>query len=205
MIRRFTAGSYGVNIYLIYDEKEKVCAIVDPGEYVPAIVKFIKDKELKVTQIILTHGHGDHLNALPKYLEKNKAVVQAHKSEKELLGSAKLNFSKSMCGEEITVEPDRWLEDGDLIDIGTMSWQVLHTPGHTKGGMCLYHEDWLIAGDTLFLESIGRFDLFGGNYPQLKASILEKLMVLPDAVIVYPGHGPVTTIGHEKKNNRLIR
>jgi glyoxylase-like metal-dependent hydrolase (beta-lactamase superfamily II) len=205
MIRRFTAGSYGVNIYVIYDEKEKVCAIVDPGEFVPALVKFIDDKELKVTQIILTHGHGDHLNALPKYLEKFESKVLAHKSERELLGSSKLNFSKSMCGEEIVVEPDRWLIEGDFIDIGSMSWKVIHTPGHTKGGICLYHGEWLIAGDTLFFESIGRFDLYGGNYLQLKASILDKLMVLPDEVIVYPGHGSETTIGYEKKNNRLIR
>ena len=205
MIRRFTAGSYGVNIYVIYDEKAKECAIVDPGEYVPSLVQFIKEKEMTVKHIILTHGHGDHLNALPKYLEVFDSKVIAHQAEHELLSNATLNYSKAMSGEEIIIQPDQWAQEGDKIEIGSMTWTVIHTPGHTKGGMCLLHEDWLIAGDTLFYESIGRFDLFGGNYPQLKSSILNKLMILPDEVIVYPGHGPETTIGYEKKNNRMIR
>lgn len=204
MIRKFTGGRFGVNLYVIYDGKEKSCAIVDPGEYLPEAVRFIESKQLKVEAIILTHGHGDHLVRLPEYLARFDAPVLAHRREKELLDNPELNFSTMMIGTPITVEPDRWLEDGDEIVIGAMTWKVLHTPGHTKGGICLHHEDWLIAGDTLFKEAVGRFDLHGGDYRQLKQAIQEKLMTLPDDVVVYPGHGPETTIGYEREHNRLI-
>lgn len=205
MIRKFITGHFGVNLYLIYDEKSKECAIVDPGTYDKEVIRFIQSKNLKVKYIILTHGHGDHLLGALSFKEKFNADILVHKAEKELLGNADLNFSKQMSGEEIIIQPDRYVKEGDMIEIGDMKWEVIHTPGHTKGGMCLYNDNILLSGDTLFFESIGRFDLFGGDYKILKDSIIRKLMILEDDVIVYPGHGAQTTIGYERLNNRLIR
>ena len=129
----------------------------------------------------------------------------AHKSQKKLLSDGDLNFSKRMSGESITVIPDKWLKEDDIISIGEVELKVIHTPGHTKGGICLLNEDFLISGDTLFYNSIGRHDLFGGNYEILMQSIMKKLMVLDDDLVVYPGHGRETTIGFEKKNNPFIK
>ena len=205
MIRKFVTGHFGVNLYLIYDEKSKECAIVDPGTYDKEVIRFIQSKNLKVKYIILTHGHGDHLLGALSFKEKFNSDILVHKAEKELLGNADLNFSKQMSGEAITIQPDLYLKEGDMIEIGDMKWKVIHTPGHTKGGMCLYNDNILLSGDTLFFESIGRFDLFGGDYRVLKDAIIRKLMILDDDVIVYPGHGAQTTIGYERLNNRLIR
>ncbi len=205
MIRKFVLGSYGVNLYVIYDEIEKKAAIVDPAIYDSKVTKFIDGLNLKVEYIILTHGHGDHLLGIDKYKEKYKCEIIAHKSEKELLSNADLNFSKRMSGESIIIVPDKWLKEDDIISIGRIDLKVIHTPGHTKGGICLLNDDFLISGDTLFYSSIGRHDLYGGNYGVLMQSIIKKLMKLNDDLIVYPGHGSETTIGFEKKNNPFIK
>ncbi len=205
MIRKFVLGSYGVNLYVIYDEINKNAAIVDPAVYDSKVTKFIDSLKLKVDCIILTHGHGDHLLGIDKYKEKYKCEIIAHKSEKDLLSNADLNFSKRMSGEPITIVPDKWLKEDDVISIGRINLKVIHTPGHTKGGICLLSDDFLISGDTLFFNSIGRHDLFGGDYKILMQSIIKKLMILEDDLTVYPGHGSETTIGYEKSNNPFIK
>ena len=205
MIRVFNSGKYDVNIYVIYDEKAKKCAIVDPGVDDRRVMEFIRSKHLTVSSIILTHGHGDHIIGLEAFKTETGAKVIAHRAAKEMLRDPKLNLTTMMTGTGMAIDADIYLEDGAEIEIGSMKWRIIHTPGHTKGSMCLYHDGWLIAGDTLFFESIGRFDLYGGDYKKLKHSILEKLLILDDEVIVYPGHGQASTIGHERKFNRMIR
>lgn len=205
MIKKIITGNFGVNLYIVYDDKNKVCSIIDPGTFDLNAIKFIESKNLKVEYIILTHGHGDHLLGVLKFKEKYKAKVIASKAERELLSNANLNFSNRMIGEEIIINPDIYVKENDIIFFGDIKLRVIETPGHTKGGICLLYDDILFSGDTLFFESVGRCDLFGGNFKQIVKSINDKLMVLSDDVIVYPGHGTETTIGYERDNNKLIR
>lgn len=199
------SGSLGANTYIVYDEESKKGFILDPGGYNDKTKDLITNEEIELEYIILTHGHGDHIGGVPEY--KNiyqSARVLACKEELSLMQNTSINFSLECIGRELALQPDVLVEDGDCIDIGNMHLKFIHTPGHTKGGMCILIDNVLFSGDTLFRRSIGRTDFPGGSFEEIAKSIKEKLYILPDDVVVLPGHMGQTTIGEEKKGNPFV-
>ncbi|NMB09956.1 MAG: MBL fold metallo-hydrolase [Tissierellia bacterium] len=183
--------------------KGKNAFIVDPGGDFEKIVQVLEVQNLQPQFILLTHGHGDHIGAVNQLRDKYNIKVYAHRLEKELLEDTDLNVSK-MLGNPVTVEADLFFEDKDIIDFEGEKIEVIHTPGHTMGGVCFYFNDILVSGDTLFRGSVGRSDLATGNMSQLIDSLNNKLMKLPDETKVLPGHGQISTIVFERENNPYI-
>ena len=204
-IKRVPAGVYAANCYIIYSETTKDGIIVDPGGDAEAILAFIEREGLKIKDIILTHGHGDHIGGVPELKKALNANVMIHKDDHELLVDGNKNLSSTMVMGPIAIEADRLLNDGDVIEFGDLKAEIIHTPGHTKGGIALKINNSLITGDTLFAGSIGRTDLLGGDYETIIKSIKEKLLILPDEVEVMPGHGGTSTIGREKASNPFLK
>ncbi len=197
-------GGLGTNCYILYCETTKEAAIIDPGSDGDRILRQLTKHNLKPVCIINTHGHGDHIGANTAVKEATGVPVYIHRDDAAMLTSAAKNLS-TWLGPGFTCDAaDKLLEDGDIVQVGTISMQVIHTPGHTPGGICLKAGDIVISGDTLFAESIGRSDFPGGSHSQLIASIKNRLMTLSDDVTVYPGHGPETTIGWERKTNPFL-
>jgi len=202
-------GELQTNCYIIYCEKTKKCAIIDPGAEAEKISRKIEGLGLIPVYVILTHGHYDHIGAVNFMLEKyssNHIKLAAHEAEIEMLKNPMINYS-IMSGKSVSLKtPDLILKDGDIIEVSEyLKLKTLHTPGHTFGGSCFNYDDRvLFAGDTLFLESVGRADLHGGSFDTLRRSITEKLFALKDDIVVLPGHGPHTSIAHEKKNNMYL-
>jgi glyoxylase-like metal-dependent hydrolase (beta-lactamase superfamily II) len=211
-IGRMVLGSCATNTYFIYREGENRAIVVDPADQGTTIYASLFKNDLKVEGILLTHGHFDHIWGLAalkgavnrerteKGLEPIK--VYALNEERELLGDAKMNVSE-MAGRACTAEADEYVRDGQELTIAGITFQVIATPGHTGGSCCFYVKEagFLISGDTLFQESVGRTDFPTGSMSSLVRSIREKLFCLPEDVKVYPGHGGATTIGYEKENN----
>ena len=196
-----------VNTYLVNDEETGKGFIVDPGDFDPASVKKIAEEGIDIEYIILTHGHCDHIGGVERYKDEYPNVkVVAAKAEVPMLTDAGLNMSKIMFGRPITVTPDMTVEEGDTLSCGNMNMKFVMTPGHSPGGMCVIMEgeDVVFSGDTLFQQSIGRTDFVGGSFDTLINSIKEKLFVLSDETIVYPGHMGPTKIGFEKEYNPFV-
>ncbi len=195
------------NAYFFYDENTKDAVVVDPGGESKKLNMFIKENGLKIHAVLLTHGHFDHIQAADKIKEVTGAKIIACQYEEDLLNSPKLNMSKHMTGQEITVTADIFLNDGDVFTFADHKLQVMYTPGHTKGGVSFYSEEegCCFVGDTLFCESVGRSDFEGGSTEELFSSIKDKLFNLPNDTIIYSGHGQATTIGHEKKYNPFVK
>lgn len=204
-ILRIPAGVYAVNCYLIFSENSNAGIIVDPGGDADELIRKIEENNVDLKYIVLTHGHGDHIGAVKDIKEKYKVDVLIHKEDADMIEDANKNLSINMAMGAIEIKADKTLRSGDSIQFGELEAQVIHTPGHTKGGICLKIENNLVSGDTLFKGSIGRCDLYGGDYATLINSIRQKLLKLPDDTIVYPGHGAESTIGSEKKNNQYLR
>jgi len=194
------------NAYFYYDENTLDACVIDPGGGVDKLMDIIKENELNLKYILLTHGHYDHIGAVNELKSLTGAEVLAHKDEVKLLKEPDWNFSKIGLGKDIRVICDRLLEDGEIIELGAGRLSVIHTPGHTAGGACFYDAQGgiLFSGDTLFKGTTGRYDLPTSDGSALFASIKDKLLTLPDNVKVLPGHETVTTIGYEKSNNRVI-
>lgn len=199
-------GPLGVNCCLLGCEETGHGIVVDPGGDVERILAAIQQRKLTVTAIINTHGHFDHVGGNAQLKQATGAELLIHPADEPML--SRVTSVASMYGmrAENSPAPDRFLEDGLQIRFGKYALQVIHTPGHTPGGCCLYleAEQKLISGDTLFADGVGRTDLPGGSYEQLAASIRNCLFTLPDQVEVWPGHGPATTIGHEKRHNPYL-
>ena len=169
----FPTGPIMVNTYLAYDDKRNAF-VVDPGGASPSLLKAIETKNLNLQYIVLTHGHGDHIGGVDELLELYPGIkVAAPSKEKELLSDSILNSSRELYGRDIVIVPDGWVSDYDRIQVGDMELLFIETPGHTEGGVCIKCGKYLFSGDTLFRESIGRTDLYGGSYRQILKSIKE--------------------------------
>jgi glyoxylase-like metal-dependent hydrolase (beta-lactamase superfamily II) len=200
-------GPLGVNCFILGDPAGREGIIVDPGAEPERILAVVKRHGLTIGQVINTHGHFDHVGANRAIVAATGARLLIHRGDEPLLGRAGQTAIMYGLSAENSPAPDAYLEDGMVLRFGSRELRVIHTPGHTPGGCCLFlaGEGILLSGDTLFAESIGRTDLPGGSAEQLAASIKAKLYPLPEATSVYPGHGPGTTIGHEKTNNPYVR
>ena len=196
-------GPLGVNCFILGCDKTGQGIIVDAGDDAGSIIAAAERSGLIISQVISTHGHFDHVGANRAVMEHFKARLLIHAADVPMLGrAADVARAYGMQGDN-SPEPEQFLTDCMEISFGSCRLTVLHTPGHTPGGCCLYlaEEKIVITGDTLFADSIGRTDLPGGSHQQLLESIRTKLFTLPDDVTAYPGHGPETTIGHEKRHN----
>ena len=204
IVEKLEVGPLATNCYIISSGSGREGIIVDPGGEAKQILKRVSDLKLDIKLIILTHGHTDHVDALGEVKEATGADIAAHIDDARMLSDKSLSISLGISPLTLPLL-DRLLGDGDRINIGTdLCFTVRHTPGHTPGGICLLGEGAVFSGDTLFNYSIGRADLPGGSYNQLIDSINSKLMVLADDIIVYPGHGPKTTIGVERCGNPFL-
>ncbi len=204
IVNKVVVGPLASNCYIVDSESNREGVIIDPGADAEEILKNVKDLGLKTKFIVLTHGHMDHIGALKEVKEATGAEVAIHTDDAKALHEQSLGRMFGLSYPSPPA-PDRLLKGGDSIDIGDLHFLVLHTPGHSPGGICLLGEGVVFSGDTLFNYGIGRHDLPGGSYNQLMNSIYTKLMILPDNTIVYPGHGPDTTIGTEHRGNPFLR
>lgn len=202
-IKRFPLGTLWTNCYLIWDDSGDGF-VVDPGGPAKEVEDFIRSHDIRVKWIILTHGHNDHIGGVSELRNLSENGVAVHEDDADCLTSAQKNLSTFMGAEVEVASADRLLRDGERLTVGGMTLDVIHTPGHTLGGICIVVTDGgeqiLISGDTLFARSIGRSDLPGGDEDTLIES-LKKLDGLPLKMRVFPGHGPETTIGAEKQYN----
>jgi hydroxyacylglutathione hydrolase len=195
-------GALETNCYLVYCETTRECAVVDPGADHEQIFLAIAEDELKPVVLVNTHGHLDHIGANRDVKEHFGTPIAIHAADGPMLGKIQQLELSLFLGAKDSPAADRLLKDGDTIKFGAASaLRVLHTPGHSPGSISLLGDGFVLSGDTLFNEGVGRTDLPGGSRPQLVKSIREKLMTLPDETLVFPGHGPHTTIGHERENN----
>jgi len=196
-------GPLEVNCLILGCEDTREGVVVDAGGDADRIIEAAGRWGLTIGQVINTHGHFDHVGANRPILARFGARLLIHAADAPMLERASEVARAYGIQGENSPQPDAFLVDGLEITFGNCSMRVLHTPGHTQGGCCLYipSERKVLSGDTLFADSIGRTDLPGGSHEQLLASVQTKLFTLPDDVEVYPGHGPSTTIGHEKRHN----
>ena len=198
-------GVIGTNCYLVINEEQKKGVVIDPGGDADQILEKIKQKGITIEAIFLTHGHSDHIMAVDEVREVTGAKVYISEADADMLTKASSNLSVYMGAGREFKAADEFLIDGETITAAGLKFQVVATPGHTKGGICLLCGDTVFCGDTIFSESIGRTDLPGGSYSQILHSIKTKIMVLPDEMKLLPGHGPATTIGWERRRNPFLQ
>lgn len=196
---------FGTNTWLLWDDASRQALLIDPAAPSEELLGRIRELELKVDLIVNTHGHADHIGGNLWFREKLGSRVMIHSADSAMLEDNRKNLSEYMESPLPLHSADILAEDGMVLDLGQHQVHIIHTPGHTPGGICLLAGKFLISGDTLFEQSIGRTDLPGGSHHQIIHSIREKLFVLPDDTVVFPGHGPRTSIGLEKKNNPFVR
>lgn len=198
-------GQMGTNCYLIWDESTREAAVIDPGFEDQQVSDIINEKKLNVKYILLTHGHFDHLGGVNQIKQLTGAKVLIHENDADCLLDPKRNLSV-LAGMSMVLEPaDGFLRENETITLGTSVIRVIHTPGHSKGGICLLADKQLFAGDTLFNTSIGRTDFADGDLNELLNGIESKLFILDNETTVLPGHGEKTTIGYEKMNNPFLK
>ena len=207
-IEHLILGSYETNCYILREsETAKDCLIIDTGLEAAALIEFLQSQELNPVSAVFTHGHADHITGIPLLRENYPEIkIYIHKLDGKMLTRATSNLSV-LAGRIFRTKPaDFLIEEPDVIEAAGIKLQVLYTPGHTQGGICLYSKDEQVvfSGDALFAGSVGRTDMPGGNMTQLIEGIKEKLLPLPEETVVYPGHGPVTTIGQEKVGNPFL-
>lgn len=197
-------GIYGANCYIVYSRNTKDGIIVDPGGDADSILQRVKEQDINIKYIVLTHGHGDHIGGVSELKKELDIPLLIHEDDEEMIKDPEKNLSSIMAMGPISLRADKLLTNGDMIEFGDIKAEVIHTPGHTKGGICLKIGRYLITGDTLFQKSIGRTDLAGGNYDVIIESIKEKILTLDNNLIVLPGHGESSTILEEKVSNPFL-
>lgn len=200
-VERFVLNSLATNCYVVFCDGEAV--VVDPGAEAPEILEFLQENQLRVVAIVNTHGHCDHIRGNAWFLEKTGAPLLIHEADAAFLSDPELNLGPQVRLEAAPTKADRLLKEGDEVSVGSGCLRVIHTPGHTPGGICLYGPGILLSGDTLFRSSVGRWDFPGSDEQALHRS-LRKLAVLSPETIVYPGHGFSTTIARELEFNPFL-
>jgi hydroxyacylglutathione hydrolase len=200
VVKKLVVGPLENNCFMISDEKTTECLVTDPGDEPDRIIDLIKENKFSVKFILCTHAHFDHVGALQELKDETGAQIVLHSDDLVIYRNA-TEAAKSW-GFEIDPlpEPDLLVSEGDILRLGALEFRVIHTPGHSPGGICIYGEGILITGDTLFAGSVGRTDLYGGDVIQLRLSF-KRLMSLPEETRVLPGHGPESTIGRERTGN----
>ena len=204
IIKQFTAGLIENNMYLVVDEKTREAVLIDAPQDIPEVKKSVEELGTKVKYILITHGHFDHIMGLislkktlnaPAVICKDDVVISDNVNE----------FTRLFGVPDITPPTyDKFVKDGDILEVGEMKVKVIQTAGHTEGGVCYLIDDSLFSGDTLFKQSVGRTDLFGGSFEKIRHSVKDILFKLDENTKVFPGHGPMTTIAYEKKYNEII-
>jgi len=203
MLKIFTVGPMEANCYILYNPDKKEGLIIDPGAEGARLIKFIEQEKICINYIINTHGHPDHIGANRKIKEYTNAPILIHEYDAPMLTRSGSVLSLIFPLESSSPAADTFVKDGDLIECAEMKLKVLHTPGHTPGGISLLLDDAIFTGDTLFSGSVGRFDLPGGSEEVLLNSI-KKILSLDENLIIYPGHGPSTTVSEELRSNPFI-
>jgi glyoxylase-like metal-dependent hydrolase (beta-lactamase superfamily II) len=205
ILEKIIIGDLQTNCYMIADKDTQEAAVIDPGGEVASILETAKKHGLDIKYIINTHGHIDHIQGNAPLKEATNAEILIHQKDAGMLTNPLMNGSAIFLGRSVKSPPaDKFVEEGDIIEVGALKLEVLYTPGHTNGGISIKLGNRIFVGDTLFHLSIGRTDLPGGSYDRLINSIQEKMLSLPDETLVYPGHGESTSIGAERKRNPYI-
>ena len=205
ILETLIVGPLGVNCYIVGDDKTRDALVIDPGGNARDILDTLRREQLKLVALVATHAHFDHLLALDEVRAQTRAPFLIYADEAAMLTNAQMGAQFFGFTMPQPAPADRLLREGDEVRAGSVALKVLHTPGHSPGGMCLLGDQCVFVGDTLFQGGIGRVDLPGGDYATLMRSIRDKLLTLPDDTIVYPGHGAATTIGEEKLLNPFLR
>jgi hydroxyacylglutathione hydrolase len=204
IIKKLAVGPIMANCFIVGCEQTCEAAVIDPGDEANRILLALAEAKLTVKQIINTHGHFDHVGANKRMKAATGAPILIHALDAPMLSMLARSAAAWGMSAEDSPSPDRLIEEGEVVPVGSLRFQVLHTPGHTPGGVSLLVDDCLFVGDTLFAGSVGRTDFPGGNFDTLKTSIRKKLFVLGDEVRVFTGHGPETSIGEEKRHNPFV-
>ena len=206
MLEMMPMGPLDANCYLLYGKQGREAVMIDPSDADKAM-SLLTERDLKLTHILLTHRHFDHLAGVANLRETTHAEVLIHSLDAQGLRERSASMALFMQGEFTRTEPTRILEDGDVIEAAGFVFRVIHTPGHTEGGVVYVcdEEKCAFTGDTVFCESFGRTDMPGGNMHQLAKSILDSVLKLPADYILYPGHGGETTVAHEADRNPILR
>ncbi len=205
IIRKLTVGPIMANCFIVGCEETRQAAVIDPGDEVDRILVALAKDQLTVAVIINTHGHFDHVGGNARLKQATGAPLLIHRLDAPMLNQLSAAASQWGMTAENSPPPDRTIDEGDTVPFGNLAFSVIHTPGHTQGGISLHTDGSVFVGDTLFAGSIGRTDFPGGDYATLIAAIQNKLFTLGDDVTVYTGHGPETTIGVEKRTNPFAR
>ncbi|MBN2366617.1 MAG: MBL fold metallo-hydrolase [Calditrichaeota bacterium] len=204
IIYPFTIGEFDVNNYLIHGDNSRRAILIDAGYDPSPICQKIEELNLELVYLINTHGHGDHIAGNQKILDFTGAKLLMHEADAAYLSNPNLNLSAFIGISLKSSKPDRLLKEGDRIELDGLFLEVLHTPGHTPGHITLVGDQCAFVGDVIFRESVGRTDFPGSSSQQLIESIRKKIYQLPDDMILYPGHGPRTTVAHEKLSNPFV-
>lgn len=204
--KSLVTGELKVNCYLLGCEASGQAMVIDPGGKASRILELLAEHDLTLKMVVNTHCHFDHIGGNRSLLEKTQAELLIHPADLAILRGASEHAMRFGCQPiKPSPEPTRLLQDGDIVELGEFQFRVIHVPGHSPGGICLLGEGQLFAGDNLFAGSIGRTDLPSGDQGALMKGLRDRILTLPDEIIVCPGHGPETTIGRERRTNPYLR
>ena len=203
-IRSFAVMPFDENCYVVSDDTGEG-VVIDPGGMAKEILAYIREKKLSIQAVLDTHGHCDHIGANDAIRDATEAPLYIHKEDGAMISDIRLNLSAFMGFKVISRPAEHLLSEGDKISFGNSELEVIHTPGHTKGGVCFVGDGVVFTGDTLFAGSIGRSDFPGGSEVELIGNIKKKLLALPDEMKVYSGHGPSSEIGWERQCNPYLQ